>query len=638
MRLTLPVALCGLISGPALADTPLIEAVSGMDLFPCELSSLACTTMTVPLDHRANDPSRTIDITYALSFASVESRGILFFFVGGPGGSGLASAENYLSAFDETLTQYLDIIFVDQRGTGPDHGLYCPLAQARFDTAPLSPEAPEQTLAAARDFVQDCVAELDADELLPVVNSDQAIEDFEAFRQAIGAPKVWLYGESYGTQIVQAYASTHPEAVRGVVLDGVVDLNLGAEGFYAAYSTAAEQLLTRMFEACDELSACAADMGGKAAQVYDALAARLADGPVTVDLTLSDGSIARREVNAALLESNAFYALYSPEGRAEFLRILAAAGRGDLVPMLHLGYANMYINPETEAALSDPGWYAAAFYAITCTDYDSGKGTPGDRAASILEGARSFAPGTPRLLRAYFVERLACAYWPYQGPQTRPEPYAGGDWPTLVLNSDSDPITPIGMAYSVLDNARNAYGVFMAGGPHVIWGRGLSCPDQIVQDLLFDGILPAAREQACEQDFIAEYSPLTLTRSEDRADPFAVARAVDSEIYLMIPLSTWDGAITKTFGCNHGGTLTASPTAEGMAFSFASCRFWPDLAVSGTGVETNLGDEFDGFALDIAVSGEHVGDLLYRRSVRHEAWSLTGTWDGAPANLPRHLK
>ena len=82
MRLTLPLALCGLISGPVLADTPLIEAVSGMDLFPCELSSLACTTMTVPLDHRANDPSRTIDITYALSFASVESRGILFFFVG----------------------------------------------------------------------------------------------------------------------------------------------------------------------------------------------------------------------------------------------------------------------------------------------------------------------------------------------------------------------------------------------------------------------------------------------------------------------------------------------------------------------------------------------------------------------------
>jgi pimeloyl-ACP methyl ester carboxylesterase len=221
MRLALALTL---LAAPSFADTPLVEAVAGMDLFPCDLSSLSCTTMTVPLDHRANDPAKTIDITYALSFAAVESRGILFFFVGGPGGSGLASAENYLSAFDEALTDYIDIVFVDQRGIGPNHGLSCPTAQARFDTAPASITAPEAALDTARSFARDCTAEIAAPDLLPVVNSDQAIRDFEAFRQAIGAPKVWMYGESYGTQVVQAYATLYPQAVRGVILDGVVDL------------------------------------------------------------------------------------------------------------------------------------------------------------------------------------------------------------------------------------------------------------------------------------------------------------------------------------------------------------------------------------------------------------------------------
>ena len=633
MRHALALVL-SLFSTAALADTPLVDAVAGMDLFPCDLSSLSCTTLTVPLDHRANDPDKTLDITFALSFASVESRGILFYYVGGPGASGLASADNYLSSFDESLTQYIDIVFVDQRGIGPGHGLSCPVAQAVFDVAPASPDQPDAARAMARSYVRDCVAELGADAILPFVNSDQAIRDFELFRQKIGAPKVWMYGESYGTQVVQAYATAYPQAVRGVILDGVVDLNLGAEAFYATYTTAAERILTRLFEGCARLADCAGDMGQDAGTVYDDLARQLATAPAPVSVTLADGTTAQRQLTSSLLEANAFYALYSPEGRAEFLRALAAAGRGNLGPMLQLGYANMYIDPETEAGLEDPGWFAAAFYAITCTDYDSGTGTPDERAATILDEAQSFAPKAPRLLRAYFMERLACAYWPHQGPAVRPDPYAGGDWPTLVLNSDADPITPISMARSVLDNARNAYGVFMTGGPHVIWGRGLACPDVIVQALLYEGALPEAREQQCKQDFIADYTPLTLTDPAEKADPLAVARAVDVELYQIIPLNTWNGVGFVTAGCDHGGTLTATATPDGTDYSFADCHLWPDLSISGQGVEVNLGEDRDGITLTLAVYGLHSGDITYRYSTATEAWSLSGTWDGKPAGLP----
>lgn len=625
----------GLLAGPAFAEVTLQDAASGLDLFPCDSSSLSCTTLTVPLDHRANDPSQTLEITFALSFATNESRGILFYFVGGPGGSGLASAESYLAAFDPSLVENMDIVFVDQRGTGPVHGLSCPAAQARFDTAPASLDDPEAILATAQAYVTACTEELEADELLPVVTTDQAIRDTELFRQAIGAPKVWLYGESYGTQLVQAYATQVPSAVRGVILDGVVDLTLDAEGFYRRYTLAAEALLAETFAMCDALPACAQDFPDGAAAAYDALAARVAKGPLPVPYPLADGTSATRLLTTGLLEANAFYALYSPEGRAEFLRTLAAARQGNLVPMLQLGYVNTYIDPETEVGMEDPGWFGAAYYAITCTDYGSGDGTPEARARRILDEARAFAPQAPRLLRAYYMERVACALWPHQGQDARPAPYAGGDWPTLVLNGDHDPITPISMAYSVLDNAANAYGVFMRGGPHVIWGRGLACPDSIVQALLYEGTLPAAREQLCEQDAMSPYEPLTLSDPAQMAEPLSVARAVETELSKLIPLAGWDGQHPTTFGCPFGGTVSAEPGDEGSDYRFDGCRFWSKLAVDGRGTEVATEDGADWLTLDLGVSGAQSGQLTYHNNRSDEAVSLSGTWNGQPASLPR---
>lgn len=632
MRAALFALAC--LATPAQAQG-LFDATAGLDLQPCEMSSLSCTTLTLPLDHAANDPSRTIDITFALSFASIESQGIMFYFVGGPGVSGISAADSILGAFDESVLQYLDVVFVDQRGTGPDHGMACPTVQAGFDLADMSLSRPDDAIAAARDYVLACTAEIGRPDLLPYVNSDQAIRDSEAFRQLIGAPKVWMYGESYGTQFVQAYATQFPQAVRGVILDGVVDLNLDAPGFYTSYTLAAESLLDRMLAECALDADCARDMGGDAARVYDDLIAQLDQAPLPVSFVRSDGSTEERLLTAGQVQSSAIIALYSPEGRADFLRTLAAAARGNHLPLLHLAYYNNYIDADTRTPVEDEGWFAAAFFAITCTDYDSGAGQPEDRARAILQQARDFAPNAPRLLRAYMQEQLACAFWPHQGPSVRPAPYAGGAWPTLILNSDSDPITPITMAYSVLDSARNAYGVFLKGGPHVIWGRGNACPDSILYDLILDGTLPAQREQHCEQSFLADYTPLTLTDPGQMADPLSVARALQLELGQSYPLAVWDGLHPMTLGCDFGGTMTVMPTESGTGYSFQDCRPWPALAINGRGADINLGEPDDSLTFDIAVSGPSSGEIRYRFAWRDETWSLSGVWDGRPAMLPR---
>ena len=624
-----------LLASPALAQTPLADSLATLGAKPCATGNLTCVTLTVPRDHRANDPDATLEITFAISTASEASKGILFYFVGGPGGSGVASADTYLDSFDESLSQNMDIVFVDQRGTGPVHGLSCPKAQAAFDIADASIDRPEAAIATAKTYAADCVAELDVGDFLGLVNTDQAIRDSEMLRQAIGAPKVWLYGESYGTQVVQSYATMFPDAVRGVIVDGVVDLNLGAEGFYAAYTLASENLLSRVLAGCATLPDCVTDMPGDATAVYDALSARLKAAPIDVTMTLADGSRTTRPLTMGLLDASAYYALYGPDGRAGFLRVLAAAGRGNLVPMLQLGYSSMGIDPQTLESVQDPTYFGTAYYAINCTDYDSGTGTPDERAAKIIDEARAFAPQAPRLLRWYFLERLACAYWPYQGDAKRPEPFAGGDYPTLVLNGDADPITPISMAYSVLDNAKNSYGVFIKGGPHVIWGRGLACPDGIVQRLLYDGTLPAAREQQCAQDFIGDYTGLTLTDPAQLADPLAVAQAVDIELLNSIELGGWDGEDPVTIGCDLGGTITASTTETTTDYALNDCSLWPGLVISGTGTDIVADGPDDGITLSLTISGSHAGDLTYRYSAVDEAWTVSGSYDGKPAGVTR---
>ena len=545
-------------------------------------------------------------------------------------------ADDYLTAFDPDFVAQMDFVFFDQRGIGPVHGFDCPVAQKALDLAEPSLADPNGAIAITQAYATDCVAEYPTADLVPYVDTTQAIRDIEDFRLAIGAPKVWIYGESYGTQFAQQFATAFPASVKGVVLDGVVDLNLSVSGFYGSYTAASEEILTRVLAGCADIAGCAADMQGDAAAAYDALAAKLAAGPVPVDLHRADGSVTPLDLTLGSLQYNAFNALYGPDGRADFLRVLAAANRGDLLPMLQLSYSNLGIDPETGDGIPDPSWYPASYFTINCADYTEPGADAAARAAGILADAAAFAPNAPRLLDVFWIERMVCAYWPQQGPLDRPDQFAGGDYPTIILNGDADPITPIEQSYRIMDNLKNGYMVAMQGGPHVIWGRGLACPDQIVTALMIDGTLPEAPEQVCTQDLIAEYTRLTLTDPADAANPLAVAQALETELYQSLGLGNWEGEDPLTIGCNHGGSVTISlGPDDATAYSFATCAWWPGMVIDGTGLDIANGEPGDAFSLDLTISGDHQGQIAYRNNTFTEAWVISGTFDGAPI-VSRH--
>lgn len=644
-RLMIAIAAAGLFFGSLNAtlaqDTGgegLRAALETLGAADCEeAEGLTCVTLTVPRDHRANDPENTLEITFAISLATDDSKGLLFYAVGGPGGSGIQSAVDYLAAFDESLAANMDIVFFDQRGMGSVQGIGCPLAQAVFDAAEMPLDRPEESLASARSYVADCLAEAEADDLLAVVNTGQAVRDLELFRQAIGAPKVWLYGESYGTQFMQEYATAFPQAPRGVILDGVVDLTLSFEGYSAAYVQAAERILKILFESCADNAQCRTDMVGDAWQVYDDLMARLSAADVSVDYPLGDGTSTPRPFTAGMLKTIAFYALYGPDDRAPFLRALAAASRDDLLPLLDLAYSSLLIDPATVEGYADPAWFGAAYYAVTCTDYGDDGESPADKEARILAQAQDMAKLAPRMIKPFHAERLVCANWPQQGPLERPEPFAGGDYPTVVLTSDVDPITPISMANTVYDNVRNGSMIVMQGGPHVIWGRGLACPDQTMAALLYDGTLPPAGVQICSQPFLGDYAPLTLTDPADMASPLAVARALALELEQSWPLYGWDGGDPFAVGCPKGGVVTISAAETGTAYDFAACSWWKGLVTDGSALLVENGEAGDGLGLELALSGDHQGTISYFRDATTETEALSGDYDGKPAEVPRAL-
>jgi pimeloyl-ACP methyl ester carboxylesterase len=632
------ILLCFAGISPGLGQAQgLAEIVTKLGAETCEDSSLLCLTIDVPLDHFANDPSKTLPITFAISPAAEASEGIMFYAIGGPGGSGLASAESYISALDADVQARLDFVFFDQRGIGSGHGLDCPVAQGIFDRSDATLNDEANLLATVQAYVTDCQAELSRTDILPFVGTDQAILDLELFRQAIGAPQVWLYGESYGTQFMQSYTTAFPAAAKGLILDGVVDLNLSADGFYRTYVLAAERILSRMFAACDADPDCSADMGAPASAVYGRLVADASGDGAMVAFPVLGGGTETRALTAGMIETNAFYALYNPHGRASFLRALAAYARGDAIPMLRKAYANLYIDPDTEEGLADPSWFGAAYFAINCNDYDDGAATPAEDVARILTEARALGPEAPHLLRSYYLERLVCAYWPSSGRAERPEPFAGGDYPTLILNSDTDPITPVSMAYSVLDNVRNGSMVVMQGGPHVIWGRGLACPDQTVARLIFDGARPPAPIQLCRQDFLDPYIPLTLTDATRPIDAFALGQAIDAELTASTDFAEWSYADVLEFTCDHGGRIKAMPTDLGAALQFTGCAMWPGLTLYGDSTITFADDGSDILTLDLDVLGPTKGHFVYTSDKSAGTAWVEGRLDGQDVTMPRPL-
>lgn len=600
---------------------------------PCPESRFTCVTLAVPKDHFGPADGPTWDVTYAIQKATGERRGTYVVITGGPGSSGISVADDYTDYYPAALAEHYDIVYLDQRGIGLSGPIQCVDAAATYYASTSRPQVPAQRDAVASDartFVTDCLREAGLAEAdLPLYATTQAVEDLEAVRAHLGQDKVFLYGESYGTQFVQQYAAAHPDRVAALFVDGPVDLTTGSIPYYVEAARSAEDTLVATLEACTADEACAADVaGGDALAVYDDLRQRATAAPIAFDFPTATGTTEPRELTIADLENAAFGYIYSPADRTTLQRAIASASHGDLVPLARIAYDSIGIDPETLKAEDDPTWSDALYYAVECQDYAfyPGGADPDSRldawlAAGAEEGINDLRMGTS------FYGDIPCLYWPTASTrQDRPAPIVDPPYPTFVLTSTTDPATPIANGMRIFSRLDDAWFFQTVGGPHVIFGWGEACPDEIIGAYLADGTLPQARVTTCEGTVAAGYVPNAKPSVDDYADALALMSALDDHILNTDDYLARFDAEALTVGCDYGGTLTYTPTDSGADLTLRSCAFSQGASLTGEGT---IDDDEGTFALDVASGRDR---LEYDRDADGNR-AVEGTWDGKTVAL-----
>jgi pimeloyl-ACP methyl ester carboxylesterase len=227
------VALGAFASSAAEADparTP-PRPPNAIDWGPCTDPTLLarkaeCGFLTVPLDHD-RPAGRTVKLALSRIRHTVPAdkyQGVMLINPGGPGGSGLA-----LSALGSLVPDHAgdayDWIGFDPRGVGASKpALSCDSTYAGYNRPAYVPSTPalETTwLHRTEGYAEACAAAGGA--LLDHLKTTDTVADMESIRTALGVPQINYYGFSYGTYIGEVYATLHPDRVRRMILDGVVD-------------------------------------------------------------------------------------------------------------------------------------------------------------------------------------------------------------------------------------------------------------------------------------------------------------------------------------------------------------------------------------------------------------------------------
>ncbi len=479
----------------------------------------------------------------------------------------------------------------------------------------------------ARTYVESCLAEAKADPAdLPFYATRQAVEDLEAIREYLGVDAMHLYGESYGTQYVQAYATAHPDRIATLYLDGPVDTTLDGASFLAEVVRTFEDALFATLQDCTADPACIADFGGRdPVAEYDRLEASLADGGITFDFPMGNGTTEQRTFTAADLENAVVGYLYSTTDRFLLQRALAAASDGNLVPLARIAYASIAVNPDTEKAVPDPTYSDAMYYAVECQDYvyQADKETADERLTGFLGDAQALGIADARFGGVYYDD-MPCLYWPNRpAADPRPAPIVAAPYPTIIMVATTDPITPVANATRLANRLRDARVILQAGGPHVIFGWGLPCPDNLVADYMVKGTKLKSPVTVCDGSVADDYVPLAKDTEAEYADGTDFMGSLVAQV-----LNTDDYTYELDedpirVGCDYGGVLVYTPGDTGTALELDACELTDGVPVTGSGA---IVDESGVVTLDVTLPG---GALRYVGDGADEA-KVTGTFRGEP--------
>lgn len=452
---------------------------------PSDLSDYQCATMAAPLDW--DDPSgETITLRIARHLAGKDSKGALFYNLGGPGGASVKSL-SYLveDNFGDELVDNYDLVGLDPRGVGASTPVVCMTDQERDDYNANDSDASEasadpddivaQAEALMKKIGQGCLD--NAGDLAAHIDTVSAAKDFDMARAVLGETTFTYLGYSYGTFLGATYAGLFPDRVGRMVLDGALDPAMDVNQISDLQMRGFEASLTHWIEDCQATSGCpltgSADDG--AAQVKQFL-----DG-------LADSPLPTQDADRPLTQSLALTAMigmmYSTQTYSALTQGMEQAmGSGDGSILLYLAD---YMNDR-----NDDGTYASngtdALIAINALDYEP-VGTVEEWAAD----AAQLQAELPILGEFAGYSSAGLDAWPIGRHAQRAAITADGAPTIVVVGTTHDPATPYVMAQNLADELTDAVLVTWDGWDHTAYSKaGSACVAQAVEGYLVDGDVP----------------------------------------------------------------------------------------------------------------------------------------------------
>jgi len=597
--------------------------VGSLQLRRCSNVPAYCGSLDRPLDPTGALPGRiSIHFEYyphsgAGHSAAGKALETLVATEGGPGYPATLSRNGYLALF-EPLRQRLDVLLMDNRGTGQSGAVDCrELQTAEKWTVEL-------TAACGKSLGNRA----------SLYSTAYAADDLAAILEALGITKIDLYGDSYGTYFEQIFAVRHPNALRSIVLDGAYPLN-GAD--YAWYPSYAPAMRDKFDIACRRFPPCARLPGTSMERMLPVLQ-ELRSHPFPARAADGDGKEREFTADASLLAILMFGSAPAFATAREFDAAARAFSHGDRVPLLRLMAETISDVDSRDPTADATKWSAGLAAAVMCQDppqiFDM-RLVPALRIADrdrAIAGRKAALPNTyaPFTIDEYrgmpldysFIDQ--CVEWPV-APPTHPASQVVGpdpqypDVPALIVSGELDNITTLADGAAVARAFRHGTQVRIANSFHVnaLPHSRSACGAQIVRRFI-------ETLESGDTSCAAEVPPLRLVprfalHAAD-LEPAAAAggnRADAAQLRWVQAAVQTAGDVLARLGSNstgqgvglRGGTFRAVDDASTIHVRLDQVRWTEDLAVSGQIDKPTARSGTVRAALHLAGAQEFTGDI-----------------------------
>jgi pimeloyl-ACP methyl ester carboxylesterase len=452
----LAVAIVALLAAVLPAHFVTASTSLGLHLAPCTQGRsnvpAECGTFGV-YENRTARSGRIIALRVVVVKAKHPSNRAIALIAGGPGESAVSEAPPFADGDDPAIAALMrdyDLVFVDARGMGDSNPFTC-------DFSPIGDPAAYFRALFPDSLISQCRQTSLRTHDLRLYNTNNAVDDLNDVRAALGYRKLVLDGGSYGTFTSFIFMRRHPGQVESAVLDSVAAPHfLPLPGSPEGAQTALDDLITK----CVRNVPCNQRFPAFGSHVQ-ALLRRFDDGPVQVNVrNARTGQMQTVALSKEVFVDNLRHVLYWPPQAAYIPYIVERAYRGDYVPL------GTMIQSTTQGLAEDVN--AGSNLAYTCREW-----IPFISARAVREQAsRSFA-GDLRIR----AQQHACAIWNTPPmPASFNEPVRSNA-PVLMISASDDPATPASYATRALRYLPNGKQVIVRGAGH---SSESACTDRLI--------------------------------------------------------------------------------------------------------------------------------------------------------------